>query len=499
MSVAPQNSGQIVANTGKWSAQTCNTENDLINNQALEPLYRKKLERRNGRYLMTYLTSGALSPMGFNLNVDTKVPYADGMKVKEAPGIGSTSYRYNVLGRIERKAVVVSQVGASGVDGSFTLKMQDTHLYKNQVVRLGGSGLRAITLSQASGSSASGFLYNFKTLTGATFVYATDIGAQKSCFPEYTAYSEGSLTSDSRNKAPDTLIGFMTTQRKTIEITGSAQSDVIRYTFADGLDMGWLWWVVKEGQTQMAMENERQKKFGVSTMKNTDGTLKATSDIIDPATGKPIVAGDGLEEQISSSNVFIGTGVNGEFTLDDFTNAMSTMKKGSNQAMGIIWVGITGTDGFVNAQQQMVNLAGNQNVQIMQSATQGDQAGGTPQHMGFTFTRLNFAGDSMWFVLDPMFDDVDYFPEVGLDGKSLMSSSYLFIGISTTDEPTMEIIAKEANGLNRAHVEARYEGLTGAKGGTTLSEYDGTKIAMLKEDGLFVYNPTLCAVGYKLT
>lgn len=497
MSVAPQNAGQILVKQGQWSAQTCTTENDLIRMQALEPLYRKKLERKNGRYLMTYLTSGALSPMGFNMNVDTKVPYADGMKVKEAKGIGSTAYRYNSLGRIERKAVVVSQVGASAADGSFTLKMQDTHLYKNQVVRF-PSGLRAVTMSQASGSSASGFLYNFKTLTGATFAFTTDVGSYKSCFPEYTSYSEGSLTSDSRTKDADTFINFMTTQRKTIEITGSAQSDVLRYQYADGVEMGWLWEAVRQGQTQFAMENERQKKFGVSDMKNTDGTLKATSDIIDIATGKNIVTGDGLEEQISAANVFVGTGSNGEVTLDDFTNALSVIKKSSNQVQGITLVAISGTDGFVNAQQQMVNLAGNQNIQIYQSASQGEQAGGTPQHMGFTFTRLNFAGDSIWFVCDPMFDDVDYFPETGNDGKSLMSSSYLLVGIGTSDEPTMEIIAKEANGLNRAHVEARYEGLTGAAG-KAMSEYDGTKISMLKEDMLCVYNPTLCAVLYKLS
>lgn len=495
MSAAPQNPGQILVKQGKWSAQTCTTENDLVINQALKPVYRKMLERRNGRYLMTYLTSGALSPMGFNMNVDTKVPYADGLRVKEATGIGSTAYRFDVLGRIERKAVIVSQVGASNADGSFTLKMQDTYLYKNQIVRF-PSGLRAITMSDASGSSASGFLYNFKTLTGATFVFTTDVGNYKSCFPEYTGYSEGSLKSDSRNKQPDTMINFMTTQRKTIEITGDAQSDVLWYEYADGEKAGWLWWAVREGQTQFAMENERQKKFGVSDMKNTDGTLKATSDIIDIATGKNIVTGDGLEEQISASNVFIGSGSNGEFTLDDFTGAMTQMKKGSNQVQGIVWVAITGTDGFVNAQQQMINLAGNQNITIMQSATQGEQAGGMPQHMGFTFTRLNFAGDSMWFVCDPMMDDPDYFPELGNDGKSLMSSSYIFVGISTDDKPTMEIIAKEANGLNRAYVEARYEGLTGAKG-TIMSEYDGTKISMLKQDMLCVYNTTLCAVGYK--
>jgi hypothetical protein len=85
MATNPQNAGQIQIKQGKWSADTCTTQNDLIINQATKPVYRKMLERRNGRYLMTLLTSGAMGPLGFN-DVDTKVPVADGIKIKEAPG-----------------------------------------------------------------------------------------------------------------------------------------------------------------------------------------------------------------------------------------------------------------------------------------------------------------------------------------------------------------------------------------------------------------------------
>jgi hypothetical protein len=456
------------------------------------------LERRNGRYLMTLLTSGAMGPLGFN-DVDTKVPVADGIKIKEAPGIGNIAYRWDVLGRIEKKATVVSQVGASGANGAFTLKMLDTYLYKNQVVRF-PSGKRALVMSQGTGSSASGFTYNFQTVDGSVFSFTTDVGSYKSCFPEYTAYSEGSLKSDSRDKHPDTFMNFMTIQRKTVAITGSAQSDVLWYEYADGEKIGWMWWKVNEARAQFAMENERQKKFGISSMKGTNGALLTTSNLgNDPETGLPIITGDGFEEQVSASNVFVGTGVNGEVTIDDMTNGMTTMVKSSNQVNGVTWVFITGTDGFVNAQQQMINLAGNQNVQLMQMVTQSNGTGdpsGTPVPMGYTFCKFTFAGNSAWFIIDPMFDDTDQFPEVGNDGKSLMSSTYFAMAINTTDKPTMEIICKEANGINRSHVEAKYIGLTGEKG-LVQSEVDATKVAMLKEDMLGIYNPSLCAVFYK--
>ena len=132
----------------------------------------------------------------------------------------------------------------------------------------------------------------------------------------------------------------------------------------------------------------------------------------------------------------------------------------------------------------------------MQNVTQDGKPGGAEVEVGYNFTRFNINGNSVWFVLDPMFDDTLNFPEVGNDGKSLMSSTYFFMGINTQDEPTMEILCKEANGVNRSSVEAKYIGLTGEKG-FVQSEVDATKVALLKEDLLAVYNTSLCAIGYK--
>ena len=135
---------------------------------------------------------------------------------------------------------------------------------------------------------------------------------------------------------------------------------------------------------------------------------------------------------------------------------------------------------------------------MFQTVTQSSgQVGGAAVEVGYEFTKLSFGGNSMWFIQDPMFDNPYQFPEVGTDGRRLMSSSYFFMGLTTSDKPTMEIICKEANGVNRSYVEAKYLGLTGEKGGVVQSEADATKVAMLKEDMLCIYNPTLCAVGYK--
>jgi hypothetical protein len=497
MSAAPQNPGQIVIKRGQFSTDTCTTQDSLIANQASKPVVRKLLEYKNKRYLMTLLTSGALQGKGseYFINNDqvTKVPL---IKVPEVGGIGSNAYQFDVIGRIEKAAQIKSQIGASGANGSFTLLMLDTYLYPGQMCRF-SSGYQARVQGYPTGSVSAGYVYNFQSPNGTVFNYATHVGSIKTCFPMFTAYSEGSLNSDSRDKHPDRFIQHMTIQRKTCSITGSAKSDVLWYEYENGEKLGWMPWKISQSMAQMAEENERHKWFAVSSMKNADGSLATTSNAgVDPGTGLPIIIGDGFEEQVSSGNIVIGSGTNGEFTETNFSDIMRAMQLQSNQINGITWVAVTGTDGFANAQVKMVNLAGNQNITIMQSANQTDQVGGAQLNMGYTFAKFNVAGNSVVFVINPIFDDPQMFPEVGLDGRSLMSSSYFFMAIGGKDTPTIEIMAKEANGVNRSWVSATLIGMTGSAG-TVQSEVDADKYAMLKEDLLAIYNTQCCGIGYK--
>lgn len=499
MSVAPQNPGQIVIRRGQFTTETCTTQDSLIANQASKPVVRKLLEFKNKRYLMQLLTSGALQGKGseYFINSDqvTKVPL---LKVPEVGGIGSNAYQFDVIGRIERAATIKNQIGASGATGGFTLLMLDTYLYPGQMCRF-SSGYQARVQSYPTGSASAGFVYNFQSPSGTPFVFATHVGSIKTCFPMFTAYSEGSLNSDSRAKFPDRFIQHMTIQRKTCSITGGAKSDVLWYEYENVPDsrLGWMPWQISQAMAQMNEENERQKWFGVSSMKNADGSLATVSNAgVDPGTGLPIIIGDGFEEQVSNGNIIIGNGVNGEVTEDNFADIMTAMQLQSNQINGITWVAITGTLGFANAQKKMVNLAGNQNITVFQSASQSSEAGGGRLDMGYTFARFNINGNSMVFVVNPIFDDPQMFPEVGADGKSLMSNSYFFMAIGGKDTPTIEIMAKEANGVNRSWVAASLIGLSGSAG-TVLSEQDADKYAMLREDLLAIYNTQCCGIAYK--
>lgn len=482
--MAAQNPGQIITRRGSFDGTTT-TANDLQGDNAVKPAIRAMLERTNKRYLFTLFTSGAVGPWGIKSTQSTKIPLVDSKKM-----IGDDAYRFDIIGRIEKEAVIVSQIGASGADGSFQLKMADSYLYPAQVVRF-SSGKQARVMGYPTGSSASGWIYNFKTVTGTTFSYATDVAGNLSCFPMYTAYGEGSLRSDSRSKKPDQYVNHTTIQRKTVGITGSADSDVLWYEYADGQKIGWLYWKVDQMKAQVAAENERLTKFGISSMKNSDGSLRTESSLgNDPETGLPIVTGDGFEEQIAGINTSTGSGVNGEATSDDIVDMMKTIQQNSNYVNNLSLVCFTGLEGYHNAQVQAAALASSQNIQFFQNIT-----GDSGHDFAYDCSSIMFAGKKIIFIVDPMLDDAKIFPARGNDGKLLSSGTYYFIGMNA-DAPTMEILAKGANGVNRSYVEATYGGLTG-RSGNIVSEADQTRIACLKETVFCVYDPNCCGVIYK--
>ena len=132
----------------------------------------------------------------------------------------------------------------------------------------------------------------------------------------------------------------------------------------------------------------------------------------------------------------------------------------------------------------------------MQVVTQSAAAGGAVVDMGYDFASINFAGNKITCIIHPMFDDLKIFPELGVDGKSLMAGTYFMMGINSEDTPTMEILAKNANGVNRSYVQAEFGGMTGSNI-RTLSEVDADKWAVLKEDLFAIYNPALCGIIYK--
>ncbi len=489
------NPGRITITQGQFTSE-CVTQNDLIANQAVFPAIRDMLDYANRRMLTTLLTSGVVTPYGINNTEKTKIPNVE----TKGKAIGNDAYQFRVMGRIEQPSTILSQVGTSGSDGTFTLKMADRHLNKGEAVLFYGGRFVATVMSQPRGT-AGAYIYDFQSPSGEVFSYANHVAIQpgtKTCFGGWTTFGEKSLKGSGESRFPDMFVNHMTIQRNTIGITGDAAARVLWYNFTDATGKsgkGWMYEEVAQQQAKFAIKNERQKWFGVSTMKNTDGSLRTTSRETDPETGLPIIAGDGFEEQVAGGNVLYGSGTNGQPTIDDFQDMMATLQKKSNEVMGLNWVMVTGTDGYRNFQEQAVNLAGNQNITFMDAITQDGKAGGAAVSVGYNFTKVNMNGNSLIVCLHPMFDDDLAFPERGADGKLLLSSTCFIMNLGDGANKNVEILHKAANGVDRSMVEAKLNGMTGAPE-TIITQEDAMLYAILKQDMICVYNTQLCGIIY---
>jgi len=492
--MSAQNAGRITVNTGTFTEDTCTLDYDLIRNSSKVPQIRTMLEYANRRALSTLLVSGVVTPYGIDDRKPTNIKPATGK------GIGNNAYQFDVMGRIEKAAVIRSQVGATAADGTFQLLMNDKHLVPGMVCMFYG-GFQARVMANPTGNSAAGYLYTFKGMAASvSFVFATHTqpSGTKTCFGAYTTYSEKSLRGYGRSKFPDRFTNYMTLQRKTVAISGGAASSVLWYNYTnDGgkMSKGWMYQELAQAQAQFVMENERAKWFGVSTMKSSTGGLLANANIIDDETGLPVITGDGWEEQVAGGNVLYGSGVNGLPTADDFKDMMKMLEKQSDKVMGMNWVCVTGTDGFAHFQSIAQDIGATQNTTYFSNVEKDGQAGGAIMSAGYTFMKINFAGNSMTVLKHTLFDDEALFTERDANGNVLQSSTYFIMNVGDGANKNMEILCKEANGINRNEVTAKFNGLTGATE-MSLTEEDAMKYAMLKEDLLVIYNTMECGIIY---
>jgi len=489
------NPGQISVIRGTYSDE-CTAVYDLVQNSANYPQIREMMDYVQRRQLSVLLTSGVVTPYGIKAETKTRIP---NVETKSKP-IGADAYQFRIMGRIERVSNILAQVGASGADGSFGLKMMDNSLQKGDTVTFYNRKQARVMTGPVA--SAGGYNYTFKTPSQEVFSYSTWVAAQtgtKWCFTSHTTFGEKSLKGYGYSKFPDMFVNHMTIQRQSISITGDANAQVLWYNYTNSANgktaKGWMYEEVAQLRAKESVRHERAAWLGVSTMKDSSGNLLATSNQIDPDTGLPIIAGDGFEEQIAGGNVAYGSGTNGQPVLDDFISMMRTLQLKGNMTSGYTWLLVTGTDGFFNWQNVAYELVGSQGVQIMQVINQEGVAGGADQGVGYTFSKINFGGNTMICVQHPLFDDPLAYPMQTADGKSVLGSTVFIFPLNSGDEYNMEFLHKAANGVDRSFVEAKLNGMTGAPE-AIISQEDAMTYAVLSQKMLNVYNTQLCGVIY---
>jgi hypothetical protein len=497
---------KIQISEGKWNPE-CTTELNLTNAHAVDPSagYDKVVMYAEKRHLMTFLTAGATNGQ-WTVARTTDAYKTDIPSVPEGELIDGKAWKYRIMGRIQKASIIVGTAavgvvtaGTSQQGGTFYIGLRDNMLYPGMnVIFYNGKMAR---VSQMPTGGPGNYVYKFQTFVGETFDWATWVAPQvgeKTCFGGYSTYGERSIKGYGRSFFPDSFINHMTIQRKGAAITGDVNAERVLWYLTQNASgatgKGWLYWIEAQSRAQFLLEDEFQKWWGKSTMKDAAGNLLAEPSMIDEETGMPLVAGDGLIEQIKGANDAECSGSDGSAIWDDFGDMAAALKKKSNDQGGQLRYVITGTDGMQNAQKEMGKYAQTFQNMTFNLPDPGSKVGGADVAVGVNFNRLNVNGDSLIFVVNPMMDDEKKFPRRLKNGKLAMSSTYYFIDASKdeTGKRNIEMRTRGRESVNRNLVYYYSNGMTGD--GQATHSVDGKEFQMLKENMIVCYNTKSCGI-----
>ncbi len=461
---------------------TCTTSSSLSANYMTKEVCREIIEMTEGRSLTTLITSSITDGRQVP-SMKPKIKIVD-----ETKSIGANAYRFRKMGRIQMASEIIAQVGTTASDGSFALQMNDDYLYEGNVVTFYAPYFQARAMSNPTGVPGN-FVVQFQSQDGSLFDWNTHVAPQagtKTCFGGYTSYEERSLRGYSRSHYPDEYIQHMNIQRKTVAFSGDALTTVLKYV-PNGKkgDAYWDYVATSQARAQFNLEDDFQKMYGRSNMIDANGNLRPAPFQKSRSTGEDIMTGMGLDQQIEGENDSFASGSDGRATINDHMDMMTTLSKRSNKIMGGHWYVTCGTDGYIDAQQELRDfwrnsLGGQSNA----------NASDVEIEVGHNFNTFNFAGQKITFILDPQKDDDKKFPARTTDGRLASSRTYHYFDASVIDAGGMsniEILKKNANGVDRSFVSITLNGITGS-GATPVDEVDALRMAMLKQEMIVCYS-----------
>jgi len=487
------------------SSPEATSDLDLINNHVLDPSagYDNVLAYAQQRMLMTLITAriteGRYTAPG-NSDIKTNIGV-----IPEGELIDGNAWKYGIMGRIQ-KAVEIVGTGAIGTvtsgsattGGFFTILLKDNLIYPGMNVSFYNGKMARCEQMPTGGQGA--WSYYFHCNTGDTFDWATWVAPQmgtKTCFGAYTSYGERSLRGYGNAFYPDFYINHTTKQRKGMSVSGDVNVRKIWFEH-NGETAGWVTEQNAQARAQFLLEDEFQKKWGVSTMRDIYGNLLTTPSKYDAETGYPIIEGDGAYTQIEGANDYNASGTDGWPVYDDIADMVLATKEKSNVLGGRL-IYIIGSmyglqklsDIYAQANKNLTNMT------YMISKEEMAQPGGVNFTGGYNFHSFNIAGCQVVGVEDPMMGDRERFPEVvNATGKTRMQHTFYVVDNSVdanTGLPNIEIRARGNGGINRNMVIGEFEGMTGGTKKPT-STVDAKSLDMLKENVIIVRNTKACGI-----
>lgn len=408
--------------------------------------------------------------------------------------LNNREYGWRLIGDLERPIKVLRNLGDGGstpglYNQTFRVVLAEKEFVSGEVLIPDDREYPVIVEGDAI-QDGEGFIYTLRLLNpdSAAFIPPALIAAGKEFSKDYSAFEEGSSRSGiTTYGSPFEMRNHLTTQRKTREITGSAQTDVMAIVMKDPASgkSSFLWADVQEWTflAQWYRELDRSQLYSVYNA-NPNGTVSLKGE-----TGRPVYIGAGLRQQISPSNKRYYTQLT-ENVIREFMIDLTYNVKGDGDAKFIAMAGWGFMDAFDRAMKESIKGWTLVDSTFITGSGQNLTLGG----QFLTYKGIN--GIEMTVVHQPLYDDPIHNRKLNpLTGRPVESYRATFIdyGMYNGESNIMKVAKKD-----REAVMWYTGGSTSPAGHSTSasrlgsSTFDGYAVHALAETGIMLQNPMSC-------
>jgi hypothetical protein len=408
--------------------------------------------------------------------------------------LSNRQYQWKLIGDLERPIAIVRTLGDGGstpglYGQTFRVVLAEKEFVSGEILIPDNRDYSVSVVGDAQ-QDGDGFIYTFKLINPdkAAFMPPALLVAGKEFSKDYSAYEEGSSRSGiTTYGSPFELRNHLTTQRKSREITGSAQTDVMAVVMKDPESgkTSYLWTDIQEWTFLGQWYRELDRSLMYSTYNSAnDGTTDLKGE-----TGRPVYIGAGLRQQIAPSNKRYYTDLT-ENAIREFMLDLTYNVKGDGDAKFVAMAGWGFMDLFDRAMKRSIAGWTLVDSKFVTGSGQDLTLGGQFK----TYKGIN--GIEMTVVHQPLYDDPTHNRQLHpITGRPVESYRATFIdyGMYNGESNIMKVAKKDRESVmwytGGSTSPAGHNSSSSRMGSST---FDGYAVHALSESGIMIQNPMAC-------